>query len=73
MQENDNADLQDNNENSSSEETVEDHLIEENNEGAQGNIGNGIPVFVPDSIPTAIQGKVQVKRLPVRRNRKKKN
>ena len=72
VHENDNSNIQGSSENSLNEENIEDHLNEENNEDSQENLGDGTPVFVPDTVPTAIQQKVQAKRLPVRRHRKKK-
>ena len=63
LHENDNSNIQGSSENS---------LNEENNEDSQENLCDGTPVFVPDTVPTAIQEKVQAKRLPVRRHRRKK-
>ena len=72
LHENDNSNIQGSSENSLNEENIEDHLNEENNEDSQENLCDGTPVFVPDTVPTAIQEEVQAKRLPVRRHRKKK-
>ena len=72
LHENDNSNIQGSSGNSLNEENIEDHLNEENNEDSQENLCDGTPVFVPDTVPTAIQEEVQAKRLPVRRHRKKK-
>ena len=72
LHENDNSNIQGSSENSLNEENIDDHLNEENNEDSQENLCDGAPVFVPDTVPTAIQEKVQAKRLPVRRHSKKK-
>ena len=71
--ENDNSNIHKRNENSSNEENIEDHLNEDGNEKSQENLCDGTPGFVPDTVPTAIQGKVQVRKLPVKRRHKKKN
>ena len=72
VHENDNSNIQGSSENSLNEENIEDHLNEENSEDSQENLCSGTPAFVPDTVPTAIQVKVQAKRLPVRRRKKKK-
>ncbi|XP_065064039.1 uncharacterized protein K02A2.6-like [Rhopilema esculentum] len=73
VHESDNADMHQNSENRFKEGIVEDHWNKQSNEDIQEDIGNRTPVFVPDSVPTAIQEQVQVKKFPIRRSRKKKN
>eukprot|EP00795_Rhopilema_esculentum_P004164 gene4164-biopygen11942 len=73
LHESDNADMHQNSENRFKEGIVEDHWNKQSNEDIQEDIGNRTPVFVPDSVPTAIQEQVQVKKFPIRRSRKKKN
>ncbi len=51
---------------------TESHSSEENNEDAQGNVDAEVPTFVPDAVPTAIRGNIQVERLAGRGSRKKK-
>ena len=72
LHESDNADMHQNSENGLSEGIVEDHWNEQDNEDIQQDIGNRTSVFVPDSVPTAIQEQVQVKKFPIRRSHKKK-
>eukprot|EP00795_Rhopilema_esculentum_P002188 gene2188-biopygen11255 len=73
LHESDNADMHQNSENRLNEGIVKDHWNEQNNEDIQEVIGNRTPVFVPDSLPTAIQEQVQMKEFPIRRSRKKRN
>eukprot|EP00795_Rhopilema_esculentum_P017886 gene17886-biopygen2051 len=55
LHESDNADMHQNSENRFKEGIVEDHWNKQSNEDIQEDIGNRTPVFVPDSVPTAIQ------------------
>ncbi len=51
---------------------TESYSSNENNDNAQGIVDVEVPTFVPDALPTAIQGNIQTERLSGRGSRKKK-